>query len=115
MWALVVGVLLAAPESALPSVSGWLPEAVQPWADKLVHGFLFFVLAALGLRSARALPGIRRPLVFVAAATLVYAVILELIQTQVPGRGWELFDLVAGILGIGLALVLIRDDRADRG
>jgi len=40
------------------------------------------------------------------AATLLYIVILEAAQIRIPGRGWESLDVVAGIVGVLVAVLL---------
>ena len=77
-------------------------------ADKLVHAFTFAVLALLtdgawpqqGFGRAKALP------------LLGYGIAIELLQTQIPKRGFELLDILADASGLliysALVLPLLR-------
>ena len=74
--------------------------------DKGIHVVMFLVLAMLLLRSAQAIEALRRPVLVVLVATLVYVVLLELVQTGVPGRGLDPLDLVAGGIGAVVGLII---------
>ena len=106
VWAIVVGVVLALPGGTFTSLARQVPDWAESWIDKGIHALLFLVLAALLLHSARAIAAIRHPVAVVLAGTLVYALLLELLQTQVSGRGLDPLDFVAGGVGalMGLAI-----------
>ena len=72
--------------------------------DKAIHLIMFLVLAILLLRSAQAIEALRRPVLAVLVATLVYILMLETFQVDVPGRGPDLLDLVAGVVGAVVGL-----------
>lgn len=106
LWALVCAVLLLVPSADLPGQewSGIVKAAIEI----AVHIGLFFVLAWLAANgfsavkeaiesSAVALPADRKTQVF--AVVLAYCLLLEILQIPVPGRNFELLDLVAGGLG----------------
>jgi hypothetical protein len=103
LWAALTAVALLTPGEALRRVGGWLevPEWLEPWSDKLVHLGLFLVLTWLVLRC---LPDRGVAL----SATLLYVVSLEVAQLWIPGRGWEVLDLLAGFAGVLVALLLPR-------
>lgn len=104
IWGTIVGIALTLPGSSLSPISDWIPPALVPWIDKLIHAFVFFVFVVLAIRSFSAIPGLRRPAAVALAVALVYVVALEVAQLNVPGRGFELLDLVAGAVGALLAL-----------
>ena len=106
VWAIVVGVLLALPGGTFSPLARRVPDWAESWVDKGVHALLFLVLAALLLHSARGIAAIRRPVAAVLVGTLTYALLLELLQTQVSGRGLDPLDFVAGGVGavVGLAI-----------
>jgi VanZ family protein len=106
VWAVVVGVVLALPGGAFASMARRVPDWAEGWIDKGVHALLFLVLAALLLRSASAITAIRRPVAAVLAGTLTYALLLELLQTQVSGRGLDPLDFVAGGIGAVVGLLV---------
>ncbi|MGB5816189.1 MAG: VanZ family protein [Thermoanaerobaculia bacterium] len=110
LWTIVVGVVLALPGGTFASLTRRVPDWAESWADKGVHALLFLVLAALLLNSAGAIASIRRPVAAVLAGSLAYALLLELLQTQVSGRGLDPMDFVAGGVGalVGLAVASIR-------
>lgn len=83
-----------------------LAELLLPWADKLVHFGLFLVLAVLVRRCFQVVRGDWGPVLKTLAATLLYIVILEAAQIRIPGRGWENLDVVAGIAGALVAVLL---------
>ncbi|RUO20482.1 hypothetical protein CWE08_08260 [Aliidiomarina iranensis] len=72
-----------------------------PNADKVVHFGLFFILATTMHLAFRARLLIAIPLL------LVYAVVIEIVQHHIPGRGAEVLDVVADMLGV-LAFYLAR-------
>jgi len=106
LWAAGIGVLLMLPKSAFASISQGVPEWLEGKMDKGIHAVLFLVLAMLVLRSAQAIEALRRPVSVVLVATLVYVVLLEFVQTWVPGRGLDPLDLVAGGIGVVVGLLI---------
>lgn len=97
------GVWFEIPEWLMP----WA-EMLSPWADKLVHFLLFLVLAFLVHRCFR-LSEVEWGAAFrTLAVTLPYIVVLEIAQIWIPDRGWEGLDVVAGIGGVLMALLLIQ-------
>lgn len=103
LWALVVALVLLLPGGALPGRPGWLPIELLPWLDDAVHAALFGVLAWLAwppVESRRLRSGAGLLLLGCGA----YALLLELAQVPIPTRGFELSDLVAGVLGAGAGL-----------
>lgn len=108
IWAGLTAFTLLVPGESLQEVGGWfeLPRWLEPWADKLMHFGLFLVLALLVWRFFESVPGDSRAGSKTLAVSIVYMVALEAAQIGVPGRGWEILDLVAGGAGILTALVL---------
>ncbi len=114
LWALVVALALLTPSSSETALPSWLPPLVEAALDKIVHGLLFFVQAALLGRALvdRALPVVTRWTATVVAT--VYGGALELLQAGIDGRGLEGADAAANALGAisWLALVILRARRA---
>jgi len=107
-WAILIAVLLLAPGSAVPTVPWWVPASIGGWADCLVHGALFLVEALLVLRgTGGARTGALRQGRWV-LMLLAYALLLELLQLQVPGRSFQWMDIVSAALGIGIAVFWLR-------
>ena len=106
VWTVVVGVVLAVPGGTFAPITRRVPGWAQGWVDKGVHALLFLVLAALLLNSARAIVAIHRPVAAVLAATITYALLLELLQTQVSGRGLDPMDFAAGGVGALVGLLV---------
>jgi VanZ family protein len=106
-WSLVVAVLLLAPGDLESDAPDWLSELADAGADKLVHAALFFVQACCvsrvwvsRVRVSRAWRGRAAGGVWLAAGlAAAYGLALELMQWQVPGRGWEAADVAANTIG----------------
>jgi VanZ family protein len=78
------------------------PSAGTGW-DKLNHVLAFAAVAACGWF---AWGRTRHRTAGVVLGALVYGVLIELVQTQIPGRSGEWPDLLADAIGIGLGLAL---------
>lgn len=107
-WAGLTAAALLTPGPSLPDVGDWLPlpEWLRPWVDKVVHLALFLVLALLVHRRFEGTSSCHRAIWTTLATTLSYVFVLELAQVWIPGRSWETLDLVAGVTGVVLALLL---------
>lgn len=79
-----------------------LPTADTGW-DKLNHFSAFAVLAFCAERGFR-LRGWRLP--GVPLALLAFGVLIELVQSQIPGRSAEVADVLADAAGIAAGLLL---------
>jgi uncharacterized membrane protein YhdT len=85
--------------------SGSLELPWLPGADKVVHVLLFAVPTYLFGRLTRRVG-------LVAGVFAVHAVVSELIQWRfVPYRDGDPFDALADLVGIGLAVLLLRRER----
>ena len=86
------------------------PKAADLGWDKLNHFGAFGTLTILG---GLAWPGRR---LLLAAGLLAYGGLIEILQTQVPGRSAEWVDLLADGIGIllGLAVLLLLSRVAGR-
>lgn len=117
LWAGLIAAALLMTGDSLQDVGIWfeipdwlrpLANKLWPWADKLVHFGLFLVLAFLVRRCFLDARGVWGAASKTLAATLLYIVILEAAQIRIPGRGWESLDVVAGIAGVMVALLLLQ-------
>lgn len=100
LWLLlmVVSWLAFTPDPPAGATLGW---------DKLNHASAFAALALCVVR-AHAAPAWR-----IAASLLGYGVLIEIVQTFVPGRSGEAADLLADAVGMAAGLLLARAlDRA---
>ena len=106
IWSLLTTILLLLPGSNFPDpgLSGTLETALE-WG---VHLILFLVLAYLARRGYAGSSGppesigtasARRRRSRVLAAVLAYCTLLEILQIAIPGRGFEVTDIVIGCLG----------------
>lgn len=93
-----VGVLVAVSYLALTPTP---PKAADLGWDKLNHFTAFGTLTVLGGLAWRRTPW------RVALGLLAYGGLIELLQTQVPGRAAEWADLLADGIGILLGLALL--------
>lgn len=106
VWTVLVVVLLLLPGGLLsgPELAGVAKVAGIPNLDKLVHAFLFGVLAWLAPGSFRRL-GARRPVMLALLAAVLLGGMLELIQPMVDRSG-EVEDALADGGGALLAAAL---------
>jgi VanZ family protein len=105
-WWKLVGGSLVAPIAYL-SLTPSPIEPVFPESDKLAHGLAYFALAAWYCQ----LYG--RPYharVVLAAAAL--GVVIEILQAGTSYRSFEVADILADLIGVGLAVVVSTQTRA---
>lgn len=100
-WFFVILILISIPGYDLPKIDNWLIEINY---DKLIHTFLFAVLAYLFMRpvmrSALAGKEKRNWLIRITLAAIVYGITTEFIQKFfIPGRSFNLTDWLADALG----------------
>ncbi len=100
VYAALVLAVSSIPNLKSPDVPAFLP------LDKVAHFVEYAVLAFLALRSVERLVQ-RRAVAWTYAFTAVFAVVDEYHQKFVPGRQFDMFDLVADLAGAAAALVLI--------
>ena len=72
-------------------------------ADKLVHGIIYFYLAYLGFLCKFKLSHLS-----IAILVFMYGMLIEIIHFFHPYRFFEYFDLLANLIGVTIALILIR-------
>ena len=103
--ALVVGGITAAADlGGLTSISKWVHAL--PLGDKLVHALAMGGLCGLADRAFPSRP-LRRPCGWLRVTPLVVTLLVvgeEVSQWWIPGRSFDVGDLIADLLGIGLAL-----------
>ena len=90
----IVSVAALAPTTETPSVG---------IGDKIDHLLAFVSLA---VAAALSWPATRRHAAGAGVALLAYGALIEILQTQVPGRSGELLDLASDAAGIVLGLAL---------
>lgn len=96
----------------LPSLPTGTPGVGVPGLDKAVHLVVFAltVWAAGRLLAPRA----RFPMGWIVIAALIHTVVIELVQGLLPERGVELADVLFGVGGIAMGLLLWIVERASR-
>lgn len=108
-------VCLLAPASAVLAAkvwaASWLPLAAaldaadaSAYSDKLVHASLFAVLGWLAVRGWVLAPQRWRLM----AGLLLFGVLTEALQSQIPGRSASLADWLADALGLAVGMLLWR-------
>ena len=100
-WFFVILILISIPGYDLPKIDNWLIEINY---DKLIHTFLFAVLAYLFMRPVMrsALAGREKWnwLIRITLAAILYGITTEYIQKFfIPGRSFNLADWLADALG----------------
>lgn len=67
-----------------------------PEADKLVHGTSF---AILGMLSVSSLGESQQRFILILIIWSVYAMMVEIFQFYIPGRSFEILDILADVIG----------------
>lgn len=104
IWTLTIGILMCLPGKMLPSEAGFS----IPQFDKLVHmglfgGFVFLWSLWLRKRVDNPVVLLRWFFVFYVIAN-VYGIGMEYVQKYwIPGRDYDLADMIADMIGAGLA------------
>ena len=102
-WTIVIGILLALPGSVLPREEAFY----IPQLDKIVHitlfgGFVFLWDLRVSNRSAEVYRLVRWFFVFYILAN-VFGIGMEYVQKYwIPGRDFDLADIIADMIGAGL-------------
>ena len=104
VWTVIIGILLAMPGSLLPNETHF----TIPQFDKVVHISLFggFVFLWNLYLSSRSLPNPRLLRLFFLIFLLAeaYGIGMEYVQKYyIPGRDFDEADIIADIIGAGLA------------
>ena len=90
----IISIFAFLPQSEAPDGTGW---------DKANHLLAFFVLQALFYQSW---PQVR--LFYCAVGLVIYGVLIELVQGQLPDRDASWLDIVANTSGIAIYLVIFK-------
>jgi VanZ family protein len=107
-WTLIIGILMCLPGKVLPSEAGFS----IPQFDKLVHiglfgGFVFLWSLWLTKRVDTPAVLLRWFFVFYVIAN-VYGIGMEYVQKYwIPGRDYDLADMIADMIGAGLAYGMV--------
>jgi VanZ family protein len=80
-----------------------VPEIDTGW-DKLNHWLAF---ASMAFSACFAFALARHRLLKVMLALLAFGVVIELVQSQIPGRDADALDVLADAIGIGGGLLLV--------
>ena len=102
LWTLIVLGVLLAPigEAEIP-----VPGKFKHW-DKVYHFGLFAVTGFVGVFGAKFLSLFRSRMLFGIVFGLFLALCTEFAQSLIPCRNMSLYDLLADIVGLGVALSL---------
>ena len=99
VWAALVAAALLSPSDLTPGGSAWGRWLAEHGGDKAVHGALFFGQALWLARALGSGTGSARPRWLAAGLSALYGALLELLQLAVPGRAFEVGDLLANAAG----------------
>lgn len=101
---LVAGIILAADLGWLASISKWVHAL--PLGDKLVHAMAMGAVCGLADRAFPSRSPLSRAPWLRVTPLIVTLLVLgeEVSQLWIPGRNFDLGDVAADLLGIGLAL-----------
>ena len=100
--------------SAQPKLPNVMPPGLPQFQDVIGHFTVYAVLAALLWWALRG-TGVRHPLLWALAATVLYSLTDEFHQSFVPNRHPDVFDLATDLAGAVTALVIVWRLGAHRG
>jgi VanZ family protein len=102
IWIILVLAAIAWPSPSIPEI-----DKVE-YSDKIAHAILFGVVTFLANGSLTS-RGIRQNTAIVISIVggSAYAGLAEVIQIFIPGRSCSLYDFYAGVIGAGIALIVI--------
>ncbi len=109
-WWLLVLVLMCTPGKDLPELGSWT-DLIQ--LDKIVHICTFGLMALLFMKAtdhrSYASPQKKQWALKISLAAAVWGLTIEFIQHfWIPGRSFDLFDVVADAVGAALAFLFYR-------
>jgi len=92
---------------SLADISGVLPDTNIKFQDKILHFLAYLVLSVLwGYYTI--LLKTKNAIIYSFLATLIFGVILELVQEVVnPSRDYDILDLLANCIGIMFGTVVV--------
>lgn len=104
IWAVVILILTLTPGHAMPSTGSFN----IPNSDKIAHFFVFGIFAFFlirGLTKQDDYVILKKYSIGVTALISVgFSLLIEFLQISIPGRDFELFDILANVFGIALGL-----------
>lgn len=105
-WLVLITALSLMPPDHLPKTGGWLPDI--PHGDKIVHFFFYFLLVTSVRFAKTYTSGYTKacPWRLLVMAAL-YGGAIELLQGAYFGRGCDIWDEVANVLGAVVAIWLV--------
>jgi len=116
-WAIVILILTLTPGNAMPST-----ESINiPNSDKIVHFFIFGVFAYLLMRgftqNSESEFFQKNSVLISFSIAAFFGILTEILQTIIPGRGFDLLDIVANTSGIalGLSVFYLKDNLRNTG
>ena len=92
--------------SAQPQLPNVMPSGLPQFQDVIGHFTVYAVLAALLWWALRG-KGVRHPLLWALAATVLYSLTDEFHQSFVPNRHPDVFDLATDLAGAVTALFIV--------
>ncbi len=92
-WVVIIFFLAGYPSLRTPTIK-------EVPVDKLYHFIIFFVLGVLEYRV------LKRNLFFIIGCSV--AIVAEVQQLIIPGREFEILDIVAGILGLLIVYLILK-------
>lgn len=114
IWAIIILILTLTPGSNLPA-TGFLNIRNS---DKIGHFFIFAVFAYLltkALTNDGSEKKFHNSITFSFLTALIFGIAIEFIQIVIPGRGFDLLDILADISGValGLGVFYLKDKNPD--
>lgn len=108
IWAIFVLFLTLLPGKQMPDITFSLTELLK--FDKVAHFFVFAVLVCLmsiGFAKQNTYATLHfKPVRHALLVSILYGIMIEIMQNYIPDRSFEVNDLIANTLGCGLGVFL---------
>ncbi len=104
---LAINVVYAVALAGLSMMSAPPRVPVLSQTDWLAHGLAYFVQTLLLFPLFRRMTTPRSAVVVAAATAMVFGVVMEAVQLVMPGRFFELQDLLANTTGIAVGALIL--------
>lgn len=99
IWAAVILLLTVSPGASMPKTLDWSILAFDTFSHFFVFGVLTLLLIVGFIKQYQFGTIRQKAVVYALGAGIIYGIFIEIIQAMVPGRYFDLVDILANSLG----------------